>query len=1148
MAVYDKEGHEYNSDVRDGLSAREKIAENKADWKETKKLGKGYTKSDELRDAEATRDAVTKDFEAGKKGKGEGDDGNSFWTDTRNHKKRKGFWNRKRAAAAGGAASASILAILGLGGIATGPFQLIHLGQILGGNFAGQEDAASQRMQGLFRYIRSGNVGETRLTYIQSKMNARMQATLEKNGITIRTASVSGQVTTISIDTAKNPQYSGLSKENAIKAIAADNGLDVSKISQIENGKFAFNMSDATISQKRSVIKAAVKSQGLGRIAAAQQVRILAKYYNAPSMFHPFKKLAAKGDAAIAKAIDDWKKKRTEKVKATSPEAKARLSKAKTAFGITGGSILAVQGAVCVVREIASDINQINYENVVKPAQQIAVDAIAMGNQTQVGEDMDARLAGAVVEGFYDQKTDTTVSQSKPLRAEQGLRGGIEVDPEVKAAHSSNGTAASIVDFIDSTLAGEYACSDVALVAGTVAGLALIPLTGGGSALATNALKAGTAAVALAAITTIVPKLLADEVVPQDLAGAVGGNLAAYGARSAANSAFIPSAGVALSDSQSAQLEAQQRQEDLEEFQSKSFASRMFDLKDHRSLIAQVMQTQSPNPAQNLTNIAHSFLNTGNSSVASLKNALAPHAYAYDVVAYDYGFPRYGFSQEDLDNPNTQDPYDNADKAAQLLNSTPSYITDAKTCFGVDITKGTHGWQIVPVKDINVTSAEYTSANCAKPGDLNWLRIRMFIFDSRTMNAYACYEGDQEACALENPNAATPPQTTQSSAGSSGYGATAEQLEGLPESCKNGTASGSERMLCVGAKYRNVVPYLYGGNPRNGKQFSELWNGNKRDGLAVDCSLFASVALWDAYGTDATSDTSNFASLTNLFDKIPLADAKPGDLAVDPGAHMGIVNVPGQSVLDANTTHPNSPIDDVNIHPYSYSNYKYALRYKGPNAEGSSVKVGGGGSTAEQNGQGIQIEGVDDLIKENQFPSSTQIIPKVTNVVIHWLVSNPESPSEAGAAFNGTSVQFYVSQSGKIMQLTEFANTRAGHAKDSNAYAIGIEIGSPNGAGDSPPYNSIQNALLSNSNQKNQVIKLTTAIAKKFGIKNITVGNQTLYTKGCTNGFANVLCATQQEASAFGVVGHYQLQNDKYDPGKQYITEIQQAVKANLGL
>lgn len=221
-----------------------------------------------------------------------------------------------------------------------------------------------------------------------------------------------------------------------------------------------------------------------------------------------------------------------------------------------------------------------------------------------------------------------------------------------------------------------------------------------------------------------------------------------------------------------------------------------------------------------------------------------------------------------------------------------------------------------------------------------------------------------------------------------------------------------------------------------------------------------------------------------------------------------------------------------------------------PTATDTTPGVQGGG------GVGVQLDGVSDLIVSNQFPGTTGIIPNVTNIVIHWLVSNPESPTEAGAALksdSGASVQFYVSQSGKIMQLTQYANTRAGHAKNANDFAIGIEIGSPSEQpGEGPPYDSIQKALQGNSVQKAQVIKLATALAKKFGIKNITVGNNVLYKSSDTCAAIGLsfsgTCATQSEAMAYGIVGHYQLQDSKSDPGKNYILEIQQGVKSGLGL
>jgi len=135
---------------------------------------------------------------------------------------------------------------------------------------------------------------------------------------------------------------------------------------------------------------------------------------------------------------------------------------------------------------------------------------------------------------------------------------------------------------------------------------------------------------------------------------------------------------------------------------------------------------------------------------------------ARDKQPYDFGFPKYGFSKEDLNNPLMEDPYDNAEKAADIIKVNPGLKDRALSCFGVELNDGDHGLQVDVVKnpegdpalDVLPNTLEYINANCAD-GSSDWLRVRLFIFDSRTMDAYACYDGDDEICQQTGENGAT---------------------------------------------------------------------------------------------------------------------------------------------------------------------------------------------------------------------------------------------------------------------------------------------------------------------------------------------------------------------------------------------------------
>lgn len=666
----------------------------------------------------------------------------------------RGVFTRRRAAAGGGVVVIAVGGVM-LFGVSQGPLQVIHLSQTLMKNFQGQESAGKSRMRQIYRWAKTGDVGETRLSFLQSRSLTRLNGALDKVGVTVsKTNSITNQIEAARIDVEKNPNYRGLTEKQAIAQIEKDYpNAKVNKIGGaggLDGKGLVVAVRDPGVSGSNKLI---VESIGLAadeghlsKIRAGMGTRTLEIYYQAPKWWHPIKRLDAIVDNKKAAAYKSWSDKRNKKIAERSEKAKARTAKLRQKFGESksvtiGSSALLVAGGLCVARDVATEIPEINRESVVIPSMASAADAISLGDQIKSGDDFSIDQIGAIVKAFTG-KDGKNIWQAKALQSELGNKGGEEIDPNIKQAFSPDNSATEIKNTIDS-LGGDAICSTLGQVVQGVSGAALLVLGPGG--WIAKGVNTAAGAGLVAAVTEFLPKLLAeDSLTGMPHEGPKGGNVDAYGARELANTSFRASGGAPLTKQQSASLKKDLQLEDERDFRSKSFAERIFDLEDNRSLFGSMVTKTSVYNNSNLVKIAGSLF-----SWPSALGSLSPKSLAANTgESYDYGFPEYGFSKEDLANSDIQNPYANAEKVAQLLDGSDAedYIKKADTCFGVELSKGENGWNAIAKRDVNPTNDTYNDASCADSSDPNWLRMRFFIFDTRLATIDDCYYGEEDSC------------------------------------------------------------------------------------------------------------------------------------------------------------------------------------------------------------------------------------------------------------------------------------------------------------------------------------------------------------------------------------------------------------------
>lgn len=679
-----------------------------------------------------------------------------------------GSKKRKRNTIGGGITGLLVAGVMFFLGIASGPLQLIHLAEILGKSFVHSENSTSLRTNSLFRYAKSGDYGQTRLTYLGSKIFGGTVDELK--GIGIDMGNTGGSyLKNVTVDTAelskKYPELNDKSmatKEAKIKFLADKLGIPEADLSQVRDGKFAVNTRNYGVKTTRLLLKNSTALLDDGKIASAIKFRQLAKFYDVPSMFHPMKRLTAAAEKKLT-TLAERKIAENERQAANEKPVRDKISSLKSALdeklgGIKGklGGALFVTGTTCLIKGSVNEIVTFDHAAVIAPSVVKAMGAISLGSQIKKGQDVSSGQVGAVVESLQDSY-GKSIWQGESLQVlASNSQVGTDLPPTYKPLYSNSTTANKISSALDSPALNAM-CSGPGLAAQFIGGVILIslaPETGGATgAVIAGAKFVGTTVAVGIVVKGVVGLVETSDVVPKVLSGPLGGNIFAYGARAAAGVEARSSGGIELTSAQTAVLDKQSQIQDQNNFKSKSLFAKMFDIKDYRSLSGKLADSISPNLQTNVASLLGGITHLG-SLITHVFASIMPRASAASTP-YDWGTPEYGIPPEVLSSTNYADPYANAAAVATVLNKndevTKSYIKDAKSCFGVNIINTASQdqppvWDVSSVGEVYPTDQSYTDANCNRSGDSNWTKIMLFVFDTKTMKAAACYSGDNQSC------------------------------------------------------------------------------------------------------------------------------------------------------------------------------------------------------------------------------------------------------------------------------------------------------------------------------------------------------------------------------------------------------------------
>jgi hypothetical protein len=709
------------------------------------------------------------------------------------------FWGsrKRKVVTTGTGVSGTIVGILiSLLLFAAGPAQLIQLSQTLQKNFDGMDRESSSRLDVEMADGTSAltgapaDLGATRLGNLTQLILGQISNKLEAEGIEpIRNTTYGLKGWTIEPDkfAASHPELDVPSSLEGQKVWWTDQVSDIPNIQVSTQGKLItlidpnqpFELLRATTRATDSMFSNLISDNF---IEGAINGRVLNLYFDAP-LLDPLKVVTSQARRAATISAEQQTQ---DAVNEQGPEVDALLVSADDNPGVIaalrgslnslnsssiGKSLTVLLVGQAIYCEIYGQVNNIvgfNRDAIVLPAAVEAVRFVAIGEKIKAG-DVSSQEVGNVFNSLTDSQGQS-IWGAKALQVEENTPdpSGTDLPTDYYQAFSGATTANSIDNYLSLHGISSLACNPIVLGANALFSLIQLvtaPETGGATFytyLASRSAEGlGFGLASYFVIHDVLTGLLTDKaMVPAVLNGPLGGNLMAFGARESSNIVARSEGGVELTNSQTNALTYQQEKQENKQFDSESMFARLFNIDDNRSLLGKLADSINPHLIDNISSFASDFFAMiGNIPKELL--GLLPKVSA-DQTPYNWGFPQYGIPDDIINSsdPTMQNPYENASIVVNdILDNNSinqSYISRAVACFDDQIEQSSPGvWDVIPIpnSDVNPNSATYENSDCNATTDTNtsqgepdWQRIILFVFDTRTIQAAACYEGVGNVC------------------------------------------------------------------------------------------------------------------------------------------------------------------------------------------------------------------------------------------------------------------------------------------------------------------------------------------------------------------------------------------------------------------
>ena len=678
-----------------------------------------------------------------------------------------------------------------------GPLELLHLSNILDRTSQPTQSMMRSRTGSMLRNARAaqtGDIGESRVSRIGSRIFSNVTNQLANIGVEFSDrSSRTGRPGVMSVDGNRHPQFrdipGGPQRE---AAVARHYGINQSRVSTV-SGRVIVDLQGYSAGAVRALVDTSLRNLEDGRVKTAMNKRVMAKFFNVPSLFRPFQRVQADTEQRLdtrAQRRQTERERKATKRPTLSPRYQSAIDTAKSRLQGWSGRIAVLttlQGVYCNIYGVRDLLPLINYAQVVVPASIESIDKRAVPAQLQAGENVSLAQANAVVESFsYDAQEaineigadNLDIEDIEQMEANDGKSiwsgkalsalannnsgAGQEIDPGYKLAFSGQLEGENLSSLFEDSVAGSITCSTAGMVVGGVLGtaLAFVPVAGWKA----RAAIAGGQTLLFMAATNVITGIVIDrtsEHAMEVFSGPQGGNLLAYGARASNNMNAQSMGGVELSNTQTAALLREANERERLELQERSFAQRTLDISDHRSVLGQTYRSLSTKFEAGFLKGLFSLFNPV-TLFSSISNSITSVVRADTNESYDWGFPVYGVPLDILNNDKYEDPYYNASVVTTILDTRDSRSEDlierAEICFGVRVVNQSGEWNVLRDEAVNPLEDDYIDADCDDLSDEDWARMMLFVFDNSIITALDCYEGNRVSCNDLGIGASSPQQ------------------------------------------------------------------------------------------------------------------------------------------------------------------------------------------------------------------------------------------------------------------------------------------------------------------------------------------------------------------------------------------------------
>jgi hypothetical protein len=709
--------------------------------------------------------------------------------------------NHKKAIGGFGGVGLISLFIAGAGFV-QGPFQLLQFSKLLqGAHFSNQENFGNDRtsrLTTLYRYAKTGTVQGTRLGAVGQKAAGRAEARLIKDtGLRPIYDPLNGRMGGFEIldETKAKKTVGELTKDQRV--LVRSGGFSeftgVNGEGDPTRGRLlTFDTADLSNRQvdalKRGAVSTVIDATDLRNISSAVSSRLLKKLGGIGVRFHPWDNFVRRTGEAPLAYRQRVKEARTETIKngdvslterdltrqtdadgnpvdnnadfdvdeAVSVGNESReISKNAVADGASingtrnsklisaGKKILsklkgpaAVVGVVCAVKDLGNLSEDIQKAQVLYPMMRIGVRWMSIGSQIVSFSDINLEEMAVDIDDLYDEETGLGVVAAATIQNsnDQPVTGP-DLDPAVRPS-GVNGKPA-LFETIDSIRGADQICG----VDNFISGIPVVGTVLGAPDAFINAVLSGVGLPTPEDLFTSLATLLSGESLNLNPIGPELGNIASYGARLASTEQSLGMGGSELSEPEATQLKAYNQELKKQEFAELPFYARLLDLTSTDSLASITLRNTPTKPE----NIARSFIGSVVAAVNPLElvsDYAGGAASAQDRdLSYDYGFPEFGFSLEEQQNPNIQDPYENAQYVETNIDRLGE---EYGKCYPITITASLD----IQIDGSEEAVSQFTQPEgCSAPlNAVDSLRYRMYLFDSVTAHSLNCYEGEGSSC------------------------------------------------------------------------------------------------------------------------------------------------------------------------------------------------------------------------------------------------------------------------------------------------------------------------------------------------------------------------------------------------------------------